>query len=39
MKDYTEDQLEIIVKAQEDKIVARYRNSSIVILLLALGLY
>lgn len=37
--DYTEDQLEIIVKSQEDKIVQRYRNSTLVVLLLALGLY
>jgi hypothetical protein len=37
--DYTADQLEIIVKAQEDKIKQRYRNSTLVVLLLALGLY
>ena len=36
--DYDEDQLEIIVKAEEDKIKAKYRNSAFVVLLLALGL-
>jgi len=39
VEDYTEDQLEIIVKAQEDKIVQRYRNSTLVVVLLALGIY
>lgn len=39
VKDYNADQLEIIVKAQEDKIKQRYRNSTLVILLLALGIY
>ena len=39
VEDYTADQLEIIVKAQEDKIVQRYKNSTIVVLLLALGIY
>lgn len=36
--DYDEKQLEVIVKAQEDKILAKYRNSAFVVLLLALGL-
>jgi hypothetical protein len=36
--DYDEDQLEIIVKAEEDKILEKYRNSAFVVLLLALGL-
>jgi len=36
--DYDQDQLEIIVKAEEDKIKAKYRNSAFVVLLLALGL-
>ena len=36
--DYDEDQLEVIVKAQEDKIVAKYRNSTFVVLLLVLGI-
>jgi hypothetical protein len=36
--DYDQEQLEVIVKAQEDKIVAKYRNSAFVVLLLALGL-
>ncbi|HWK53823.1 MAG TPA: hypothetical protein VNR18_05590 [Hyphomicrobiales bacterium] len=36
--DYDEEQLEIIVKAEEDKILAKYRNSAFVVLLLALGL-
>ena len=37
--DYTADQLEIIVKDQEDKIVTKYRNSTLVVFLLALGIY
>lgn len=37
--DYTSDQLEIIVKDQEDKIVTKYRNSTLVVFLLALGIY
>jgi hypothetical protein len=37
--DYDQEQLEIIVKAQEDKIVQKYRNSTFVVLLLALGIY
>lgn len=39
VKDYNPEQLEIIVKAQEDKIVQRYRNSTLVVFLLAFGLY
>ena len=38
-EDYDQEQLEIIVKAEEDKIIRRYKNSSLVLLLLALGLY
>lgn len=37
--DYTPEQLEIIVKDQEDKIVQKYRNSTLVVFLLALGIY
>ena len=37
--DYNADQLEIIVKAQEDKIIQRYKNSTLVVFLLALGIY
>lgn len=37
--DYNADQLEIIVKAQEDKIVQRYKTSTLVVFLLALGIY
>jgi len=37
--DYNAGQLEIIVKAQEDKIIQRYKNSTLVVLLLALGIY
>ena len=37
--DYTAEQLEIIVKDQEDKIIQKYRNSTVVVLLLALGIY
>ena len=39
VSDYDEEQLEIIVKAQEDKIVQRYKNSTLIVLLLALGIY
>jgi len=39
VSDYTADQLEIIVKDQEDKIVTKYRNSTLVVFLLALGIY
>ena len=38
-EDYDQEQLEIIVKAEEDKIIRRYKNSSLVLILLALGLY
>lgn len=37
--DYTPEQLEIIVKDQEDKIIQKYRNSTLVVFLLALGIY
>lgn len=36
--DYDQEQLEVIVKAQEDKIVQKYRNSTFVVLLLVLGI-
>jgi hypothetical protein len=36
--DYDAEQLETIVKAQEDRILQKYRNSAFVVLLLALGL-
>src|SRR5688572_14169634 len=36
--DYDHEQLEVIVKAQEDKIVQKYRNSTFVVLLLVLGI-
>ena len=39
VSDYTAEQLEIIVKDQEDKIVQKYRNSTLVVFLLALGIY
>ncbi|MDC1436125.1 hypothetical protein N8303_02580 [Gammaproteobacteria bacterium] len=39
IQDYDQEQLEIIVKAEEDKIIRRYKNSSFVLILLALGLY
>lgn len=39
VEDYDQEQLEIIVKAEEDKIIRRYKNSSFVLILLALGLY
>ena len=39
VSDYNADQLEIIVKAQEDKIIQKYRNSTLVVFLLALGIY
>jgi hypothetical protein len=38
VSDYDQDQLEIIVKAEEDKLKEKYRNSAFVLLLLALGL-
>jgi hypothetical protein len=37
--DYDEDQIEVIVKDQEDKIVKKYKNSSLVVLLLIFGIY
>lgn len=37
--DYTAEQLEVIVKDQEDKIVQKYRNSTLVVFFLALGIY
>lgn len=37
--EYDAEQLEIIVKAEEDKIIRRYKNSTFVLILLALGLY
>jgi len=37
--DYTAEQLEIIVKDQEDKIIQKYRNSTLMVFLLALGIY
>ena len=36
--DYDHEQLELIVKDQESKILQKYRNSAFVVLLLALGL-
>jgi homoserine kinase len=36
--DYDQQQLEVIVKAQEDKIMQKYRNSTFVVLLLILGI-
>ena len=37
--DYNAEQLEIIVKAQEEKIIQRYKNSTLIVFLLALGIY
>lgn len=37
--DYDQEQLEVIVKAQEDKLIQKYRNSTFVVMLLALGIY
>lgn len=37
--DYNAEQLEIIVKDQEDKIIQKYKNSTVVVFLLALGIY
>lgn len=37
--DYDQEQLEIIVAAEERKIIEKYRNSAFVVALLALGLY
>ena len=36
--DYDQDQLEVIVKSEEDKLKEKYRNSAFVLVLLALGL-
>ena len=36
--DYDQEQLELIVKDQETKILQKYRNSAFVVLLLALGI-
>ncbi|HEY0962292.1 MAG TPA: hypothetical protein VGE69_08040 [Pseudomonadales bacterium] len=36
--DYDHEQLEVIVKDQETKILQKYRNSAFVVLLLALGI-
>lgn len=38
VSDYDQEQLEVIVKDQETKILEKYRNSAFVVLLLALGL-
>ena len=37
--DYDQEQLEVIVAAEERKIVEKYRNSAFVVALLAFGLY
>lgn len=37
--DYDQDQLEIIVKAQEDKLLQKYKFSVGAVLLLAIGIY
>jgi len=37
--DYDQEQLEVIVAAEERKIIEKYRNSAFVVALLALGLY
>lgn len=39
VSDYDQDQLEVIVAAEEKKLVEKYRNSAFVVALLALGLY
>ena len=39
VSDYDHDQLEIIVKAQEDKIKGRYKYGALAVVLLALGIY
>ena len=36
--DYDQEQLELIVKDQETKILQKYRNSAFVVVLLALGI-
>jgi hypothetical protein len=39
VEDYDQNQLEVIVKAQEDKIKSKYRNGTLAVLLLAIGIY
>jgi hypothetical protein len=39
VSDYDQDQLEVIVAAEEKKVLEKYRNSAFVLALLALGLY
>lgn len=39
VSDYDQDQLEIIVKAQEDKLLQKYKYSVGAVFLLALGIY
>ncbi len=36
--DYDQEQLEVIVKAEETKVLQKYRNSAFVLFLLALGI-
>lgn len=38
VSDYDQEQLELIVKDQETKILQKYRNSAFVVVLLALGI-
>lgn len=37
--DYDQEQLEVIVAAEEKKVLEKYRNSAFVAVLLAFGLY
>lgn len=39
VSDYDQEQLEVIVAAEERKILEKYRNSAFVVALLAFGLY
>jgi hypothetical protein len=39
VSDYDQEQLEVIVAAEEKKLLEKYRNSAFVVALLALGLY
>lgn len=39
VSDYDEEQLEVIVAAEEKKLLEKYRNSVFVVALLALGIY
>lgn len=39
VSDYDQDQLEVIVAAEEKKLLEKYRNSAFVVALLALGIY